>query len=334
MAVLHIYTSSKGGVGKTLQALCTSLRYLKTEHHVLICDFNTFNADLRQIFKSLEDRNQSPINRGGLAFRPLVQEGSYIISPIELYKLPGNGIMGFFELVKTVFTFAAEQKRHPDAIIIDTGYHLANFDVKDRTEAVQLPPMARTYDPYFWFIWTVAALRRQDEMAAIRQTVRALLSQDLGWGEFSEVRHLIHVMNPHAIVPIYFWNIVKSFIRYGTDISIVAGFDKVADFKKLHDGIPLQFIESKIHRSFEEAVGGRAVAGQLTRGEQLEQIMTPFIELNARPRNLLVLPYFVKSLTTYTDLFSLKAGMKLDDLIESLQPIYEVVNNFLMDLHR
>lgn len=91
-------------------------------------------------------------------------------------------------------------------------------------------------------------------------------------------------------------------------------------------------METKISRSFEEALDGRAVSGQLTHAEQFEQMMAPLIALKARPRNVLTIPYYVKSLATYTDQFSFKSGMSLKDLIDSLQPIYEVINYFIGEL--
>lgn len=329
---LHIYTSSKGGVGKTLEALCTSLSFLKSGFNVLICDFNLFNADLLQIMKNLVDTKASPINQKGLVFRPLLFPDSYIINPLELYSLPGNGIIGFLDLIGTVFNFIEEKKITPEAIIVDTGFHFGNFGIEIPQGRLDWPAIAREYAPYFWFTWTIAAMRREEELAALRKSMRILHQDVFGWGEFAETTNFLHVLNPHAIVPNFDWTAIKSYLKFGGDVSAIPGFYEIANFKKTRTGIPLNFMDSSFRRTLEDVMGGRAFEGQLTRAEQIEQVVKPFIEFNARPKNLLAIPYYVKSLVTFTDMFSFRAGMSVNNFIETLKPIYDVVDSFITEL--
>jgi hypothetical protein len=329
---IHIYTSSKGGVGKTLEALCTSLWFLKNGYNILICDFNLFNADLLQIMKNLVDTKSSPINQKGLVFRPLIFPESYIINPLELYALPGNGIIGFLDLIGTVFDFIDEKKITPEAIIVDTGFHFGNFGIENPTGQLEWPVTARQYVPYFWFTWTVAAMRREEELAALRKTMRILHQQPFGWGEFAETTNFLHVLNPHAIVPNFDWTAIKSFLKFGGNVSIVPGFEEISKFSKTRQGIPLNFMDSSLRKSLDDAFGGRAFEGQITRAEQFERVVAPFLEFKSRPKNLLVIPYYVKSLVTFTDMFSFRAGLSVKNIIDTLDPIYQVMDSFLTEL--
>jgi hypothetical protein len=288
-----------------------------------------FNADLLQVMKNLVDTKSSPINQKGLVFRPLNFPDSYIINPLELYELPSNGIIGFLDLIGTVFNFIEEKKIKPEAIIIDTGFHFGNFGINIPAGQLNWPAVARQYSPYFWFTWTIAAMRREEELAALRKSMRILNQQPFGWGEFAETTNFLHVLNPYAIIPSFDWTAFKSFFKYGSDISIVPGFETIANFNKTRTGIPLNFMDSFLRRSLEDAFGGRAFEGQITRAEQIERVVAPFIEMKARPKNLLTIPFYVKSLVTFTDMFSFRAGLSVKDLVETLQPIYGIVDSFL-----
>lgn len=331
---LYIYTSSKGGVGKTLQAICTSLFHLNLGQDILVCDFNLFNSDLFQIFKCLVDNEKSTINREGLVFQPMKTPGrAYIVHPLDLYQLPMNGIGGFFNMLNTVLRFCNENNFEPHALVVDTGYHYANFDIKEYVEKIKLMPEAAEYTPYFWFTWTIAALQREEELAALEKTVMTLRKSNPGWGEFSDTQNLIHVFNPHALIPRIGLNIFRKILsKHGPEEYEVKNYSKLYNLKKVTQGISMRFMADTIVKSLGASGKSNINADQLTTEEHIADLVRPLLELGQRPRNVFAIPFYVESLISYTDSFSFKAKMKAEDLRSHLKVIYDVISKYLSEL--
>ena len=329
---IHIYTSGKGGVGKTLQALCSSLHYLDRALPVMVCDFNNFNADLRQLLKGLVDKEF--INQGGLVFRPLRSiPDSYVVSLANLYDLHEDGIGGFFKHLNTVFDFCKTKGLRPEAVVADTGYHLANFDKYDVLRQIKLNDMAKDYTPYLWFVWTLAAVLRDEEMSALINTVDTLKTVDLGWKKpFSDSNNIIHVINPHAFMqPVSLAKFFRNLLRTENDlIRVVESLDKVYHLETGQGaGLSLNYIRTRMRASLIGDDIDRRTGGQNVRKEFFDNLVLPILTNNKRNQNLFVIPFFDENLAAYTDSFAMKPDQGVENLKQGVQSIFQVISHYL-----
>jgi hypothetical protein len=347
MGLIHIYTSSKGGVGKTLQALCTSLYYLrKTGYEVLICDFNCFNADLFQILGLVAEEG-SDEHIDGFNIRTISDSNAQarLLYPSNPYHIPESIPMGFYKMISRALSLDLGNFR-PSICIVDTGFHFANLDMTpehwsniDLKEKHQLASVIfDCFRPFFWFTWTLAALIRQSESDGIASAANTLKgyknSRDEPW--FRDTDNLLHVINPHALMSDRSWKrMLKGAFTRGYDPNLYTIPSLYKLYKRRPAGnVSLKFMQEDTRDSVTKRGELQVAVNEAPMEEHIGRFVRPILESRVyRPLNVLPIPYYAEPLAGYTDSLALKTIKTLDDIEATVKYIYDVVDEYLVALH-
>jgi len=348
MGIIHIYTSSKGGVGKTLQALCTSLYYLQeTGYDVLICDFNCFNPDLFQILGRVADEG-SDEHIDGFNVRTISRctAQARLLYPSTPYHIPEDMPMGFYKMILKAVSLNLEDFR-PNICIVDTGFHFANLDMTperwsriDLQEKYQITnAIFDCFRPYFWFIWTLAALTRSTEKDGIASAANTLESyknsRDEPW--FKDTESLLHVINPHALASDLSWKrLLKGALTRGHDPNVQVMPLLYELYKREPLGnVSLKFMQEYTRDSVLRTGEPQVAVDEAAREEHINRFVRPILTYHTgRPLNVLPIPYYVEPLAGYTDSLALKTIKHLDDIEVNVRYVYDVIKDYLVEFHR
>lgn len=351
MGIIHFYMSGKGGIGKTLEALCTSLYYLQeVGNDVLICDFNFFNADLFQIIRKLKDNVPVEHKKGFNIYHiTSFNANARLIFPTELYRIPDQLPIGFFEMVRNAISLDLGDF-NPEICIIDTGFHIGNmkynYDDIDKINSDQFKEIVEIvldkYEPFFWFTWTLAALKREEEKKCIKETIKSLEKLENTGKEpwFNHANNLIHVINPHALVsPVSWYRILQDFKKiFKLELPDKIEIEDLYELykKPVLGNVSLDFIYDKVAKRVIQAGKKKSEIAETIRIEQLSKFVEPILERKKgyRPYNVFPIPYYFDKLSGYTDTLALKDIYSLEDIITCLGDAYYVLHNMISKLQK
>jgi hypothetical protein len=196
---IHLLTSVKGGVGKTLVSLGIACNYYfqRRNRGLIAIDMNTMNPDLFRILSSF-------VNADGPSTYEKVTEWEHAypdkdnsiieaFAPKERYVLP-DGALGFWEKLMEIIELPEIVDGNRD-IVIDTNLHISNVANVIRSKGLNriesILESNRTRTIYFWIFWTWAAFQESDP-------IRAALLQLKRFGSRTSI---VHVLNPSALLP-------------------------------------------------------------------------------------------------------------------------------------
>jgi hypothetical protein len=206
---IHIITSTKGGVGKTLLSTAIIHAYqTHLERQVIGIDLNPMNQDLSRIY-SFGVNPTSPTGEGGGANwmrRPTDNEpdAPYVLRLNAPYQLP-DGTLGFWRRLCEAANLgayvsgAANLKLDPDKpydVVVDTNFTVANLSLSDLDFALvnngiirggQDTPQRRIY---IWIMWHYPAL-----------VDMSILPEALESPWLSDQIIFVHVLNPEFLIP-------------------------------------------------------------------------------------------------------------------------------------
>lgn len=191
---MHIMTSVKGGVGKTLICLCVACCYLDHDPNkrvgtgeLLAIDSNTMNSDLYRILAESLDRG-SPVGQTQWQYVNIMDNMPHIAvtrnEPKSLFK----GTSDFWGSINSVISAYSAQYD----VIVDTNLHVQNLYAPDKDTKQALLQAVKSRKVYIWIFWNFAAMR--DEPKVIRHGMDGLSTITNKKVEF------IHVLNPSALI--------------------------------------------------------------------------------------------------------------------------------------
>jgi hypothetical protein len=205
---IHILSSVKGGVGKTLIGLAIICHYSKFATPTIGLDMNTMNPDFSRILsfnglavladKELEDTWQEA----------MINATTRIIRRQYPYTLH-EGATDFWREVSSISNYNILRNHY---FIVDTNLHIANLLGKDVEQSFRhidslLEVNTTSRNVYIWVLWTWASFQESDTM---RQVLRDL------WGRYGTKVSVVHVLNPSALVPPSADLRVTEFVRSAT----------------------------------------------------------------------------------------------------------------------
>lgn len=196
---IHIMTSVKGGVGKTLLSAAVMCSYLNPERHlgnrkILGVDMNSMNIDLYRLIA--ESREGAPIESLPWRQSKVDERGRCCVVVRSVpYSIP-EGVEGFWGSL-------AEVIQHPlfreHDVVVDTNLHVANLIEGDgNPEQIIRQLISRTSRRklFVWLLWTFASLR---DPAFVEVGINNL---EIALGDELQDRvHFVHVLNPSALTP-------------------------------------------------------------------------------------------------------------------------------------
>jgi len=198
---IHIFTSVKGGVGKTLislAAICSYVfRNLGTGNgKVLAVDANTMNMDLFNILADPQNMSSLPTWQCSTIDET---NGSHVIRRAVPYVLP-QGIINFWKELRQLADSGAF--KHHD-IVVDTNMHIANLVVgpPDNVHTRPQEVINRLLEPdcqrrlYIWILWTFASLKNPEFV----KTGIDIFMNHLDPAAAERV-NFVHVLNPSALI--------------------------------------------------------------------------------------------------------------------------------------
>ena len=300
---IHIFTSGKGGFGKTLCALNTTFYYLRGSSKNILClDFNFENPDLSKIlsfdtgFKSFESFQLSRV----------AAERCLIVRLPELFDIP-KGEMEFWKYLGEVLGMLGSERKEFEHCIIDTGLHIGNLFSRDRErlnedkktiKKIFSGDKNKINNIYVWFIWTLSSLITDADNEQIKETAKIL--NDIKEVTFTEEKNLIHVFNPFGFYPsgidLVQAILIIANLRYRHNS--ISSFLKLAN-AEIRSGINLFEITNLANNIIALSEGMNTP--QVVLNEFGNQILDMY---KGRPRNLLFLPSLDSQYVGLTETFN------------------------------
>ncbi len=357
MATLHLMTGGKGGVGKTLCALCAALYYINRDERLILIDLNYHNHDFAEILDPLTDTTrQTPLRDSGFTIVPLHQSvnkafgpTTYLVTPDSgspiFGQLPWEGGLGIFRYIDNVLDAigdgcGVEAGYVPDFCVIDTGLHLANLNPRTPREhkaahdIIAKEMVSLTANRlYLWFVWTFATLDRHPEIRAASKAMEVLKAVSLdGRSWFNNRENLIHVINPHALAqPSKFrdWLIP-------TDSHCIKPLRALSKAPAV-DSWPFHAFYTILRKAFQESVGDRSdiyferIARSIGLPDR-ENIDTSKIEDWRRPENVFAIPYFSRRIVAFVDMLRHHyngGSYNTHDLVSFFGKIYTTIHRYM-----
>jgi hypothetical protein len=330
--ILHLFTSSKGGVGKTLCSLSTTVNYLSQPANKVLClDLNWINADFSRFMATGRNLTSNP----PLMSSDICTGRGKIHRFKNFFTLP-LGALGFWENIELSLQKCREDSFNLDYAIIDTGLHVANLirrthkDTIERTvqKIQEIKSKFQINKVYIWFIWTLASILSAEDGAGILMA-STYLEDALGINCFNKNENLIHVLNPHALYPAPSLAAILNYIKSrGISEYFVHGAEKLRD-KPLYPGGPeLEEFVMTIRDGFNQIINSADKKENLLS----ELCLTISDHYNARPRNVFPITVFSSNLVGYPDSLVRIQLDSIEKLRSNFGTVYKDINKYLKGL--
>lgn len=198
MTNVHIVTSVKGGVGKTLLCIATMSSYIVRDvngRSILGIDLNSMNTDL---FRSLAtDHNPKRLKGASNWIKSKIRDGhpSTVVRRNEPYVLL-NGAAEFWGQLSELLN---HDEFSDCDFIVDTNLHLTNLITGSTEPHNYLNTILDENEDriiHIWILWTFASLRYPDDIVKGLTFFTNRISK-----QFSNRVRFVHVLNPSALVP-------------------------------------------------------------------------------------------------------------------------------------
>lgn len=332
---IHLFTGGKGGVGKTLVALCAAAYFLSWRGRTLVVDLNFNNYDLFMVLKRLAADMQGNLAQDDFMLVPIAENSLLVVPDFTVaknFQLP-LGIAGFYnDYLNKVLGLPAVQTLAPRVCLVDTGFHIANLALPGNptgdeswlgqdANGQRLPNFLATNKLLIWFVWSLGAWERPKETEIILNAVAQI--KTLGLGQFDEDLNLRHVFNPFALYPEPSWTDVFKRSRHPL-------YKMVSD-KEYDPPITL----SQIAQLVSTRIRNHRNQGHLTRETYprlvAEAILTP--PRVKRPINFFPLLTYSR-LKNYLSDVTYDDPISLADLIDSLGASYLLIEKYLKPYER
>jgi hypothetical protein len=348
MPDMHWFLGGKGGTGKTLLALAVAIYRILQGRKVLIIDLNFHNADLAAIMRSIaKGQGAISVPLGDTGFRALALRHDvgqtsriqYLVSPQPGGDFFGRiplGVAGMYESLDIILAAmeTGDDEREPfqaTDCIVDTPLHPSNLlPVGPNAPASMLEyESVRDYTPSVWFNWTIAAIYREDELAAAEDGFNWMSKG--GWLTLPE--NLIHVINPYVLT-----NPVPLFAPWPGDEVTIQSLEKFLNKTPVDNNVPISFLDFAQYawRGIDDYKGDdreeflrgivEEIKDRAERDTHRRPLSRPWLT-GTRPKNVFPIPYFSRVLTGYTDALG-SEDHDFNSLALRLGHIYDAVKTY------
>ncbi len=321
--ILHVFTGSKGGVGKTLLALCAAIKSSEKEK-VLCIDLNWENPDLSRILESIQ---QTDHKSQKMDYQHAFIENILLLRPPVRHILP-SGAIGFWQSVRNALRESFDVHGFdPAHIIVDTNMHFASLlrlrslDTQSRvsTRINDLVREAQIRHLYIWYSWTLTSLNERSEDPA--NMLRALSWFDSTLDNyFFTHENLIHVLNLFALFPSYYSRTAKTVEIKSFQALSDANTGKGLDLKDLVEtaNTLLRDVNNLSHPEERQNLIDELGTRLFNQSDQ------------KRPWNLFPIPISPDpSVAGFTDSIMLEKPNSIEEIRKLVAPIYKYVSSYL-----
>lgn len=189
---IHMLTSVKGGVGKTLLALGLVNHYLQKNRDVIAVDTNTTNPDFFEFLNT--NQQPSPKTYGDSTnkwiYGNITRTKNFVMRKADPARL-FQGCEDFWDQLQAIIN---DQTFGAGDIVVDTNLMIGNTIYSDQCLDLltSLVGNRTGVNVNIWIIWTFSALKAHDAIGDALRLIEQTLSQSV---------RIIHVLNPSAFLP-------------------------------------------------------------------------------------------------------------------------------------
>jgi Rad3-related DNA helicase len=313
--IINIFTGGKGGIGKTLNALCCSVYYLKNTNNagVNIIDLNYTNPDLFKILYGQSLKDSDSANAKGFVIKDIGKgtEGSNVICKKNLFAVP-HGNLGIWREIVDVVESSGEKK----VLVIDSNFNIASLlyltDADETRQISEMIKKSKIQRIRIWLVWSFNILADIGEYDRFLQEKSVKSFEEISEGKFKEKRDLIHILNPYKYYRENEYKTIDDLIKDMVErLGERGGSSKEAiTFHQLVEHFTKAFKASK-----------RSQSGAFR--DLLRRINESYREL---PFNVCFLPFYRKKrVQNYIENLSSKPPQGLDGLIKDIHIIYDSI---------
>lgn len=313
----HIFTSSKGGLGKTTLAVCANSVLLRKGLKTAILDCNPCNRDITRIYSSLElmwsNQNKDFLYRRDARFLSKDEPWGFMIyTPQRMPKTAEE----FWRLLSAIDVHEPEI----DVLLVDTNMHISQL----LTEKPDAAPPNGSLNIYYIWSWTspLYPVEMYDIDAAITRLVRELGATP------------VHVFNMYGLYGTAFAEIIKT----GKGKRVVKPLKDAADQLAKMNGSPWMVQWKQLHLLV-EVLGRSLLSYNLSIEKMEERIPVQWKQLfltlkdvcpkGCAPANMLVIPDYYQSIVNIRDKLTLMRPTSMDAIDQLTQDVRQhVVNLF------
>lgn len=330
IVILNIFTGGKGGIGKTLCALCCSTYYLTEvkNSHVNVCDLNFSNTDLFKILygKSLEEND---VAQDGFIIKDIGRNilESKIICKKRMYEIP-NGNLGIWkDIAKTV-----ELSKNCNNLIIDMNINTASLldftNNPEEAKAVSDIIASSSIDRIrIWLVWSFNILSdiAIKDRIVYENSIKSF--DEISKGKFLEKRDLIHVLNPYKFFREDEYGSITSLVNILTDklrdiISVVNSND-VNNLGEI--GVTYYQMVTNFVKAFKN--NPRDIVGAFKDLSNAIQESSKYL-----PFNVCFVPFYIKKPSVQNYIENLSSKPPTGDMNSLIKPVYRIygaLRNFI-----
>lgn len=326
---MHIITGAKGGVGKTLLALSSTLHYVEEGDNILCLDLNFENPDFSRILELLPaEENVESAGKLQFAHFYFNNRKALLLRPTNVNNIPG-GAIGFWNSIRDALRESNDiHKFDPDAIVIDTNLHFASLlrvtteNVRDRT-LKRIKSLIIENDIFqfnLWYVWTLASLHKNShDPAVIRRNMRYF--DDGLKDHFKSSVNFVHVLNP--------------FVLLGPNSLLGKHNSEIPSFKTLLNVPPGKGIDWDSFYETASSTLYEMLPGHTNDLKGIFDVIGDEIlkkSKNRRPENLFVIPIFDDKVVSFTDSLISEPQVTLEDIRMNLSSILNYINIYFTAL--
>ena len=363
-----IFTSGKGGVGKTPYALLYAILLRRRNNNVLVLDYNFLNPDLYEIYRRISGEEPEAVYE---------VDGQRLPHPVSLVRvfLPGGGkvfvatrMWKFRYLPYPPFVIFQTANMLRDYlnedfyVVVDTNLNIPAFNVvlPEMTEAVtkSLEYFERIT---FYHIWSISVLRRRggkdekSELELIRSTVTNFSHRGLNlFGKDGE--RIVHIISPR----IFGKPSVKSFRERVS--SVLKGITKKKEEVLAVEIEEKEFLNKyieKIWTAYSRSSRTIKLADLLEIERDFNEMIKVLLAKNPRyvleadpfdietlflsfmieklfdkatmtmPLNAIIIPFMIKKLINFVDLILISEVVEEESILERESPATEIVDAWI-----
>ena len=195
---MHLITSVKGGVGKTLISLAVVASYFQryiNEGRLLAIDTNTMNNDLQNLLASGFANDLE--NSDDWCFSNIKDTTEHVFfrrNPFHLF----DQASGFWKSVSEIIS-NSDYREHD--IVVDSNMLVSNLVYGNDDPTLQVKEILDenpNLNLFFWIVWTYSALRSPQ---FVERGITQLVDARNRLTSLRSRIHIVHVLNPSALAP-------------------------------------------------------------------------------------------------------------------------------------